>query len=289
MKTSHERTKANAAAELFKKNIDTQAILDELDQGEFEAESKLEAAAIIHNLKKLQNHANAAGMKRFGITGGQVLGIPVPVLRQMAKQTGRNHALAQELWQSGIHEARLLASMVGEPEQLTSETMDAWMRDFDSWDVCDQTCGNLFDKNPLAWKKAIQWAHHENEFERRAGFALMATLAWHEKAGKVLQNAKAGKSMHAGTKTDAKTEAAVDKKFEAFFPLIVQYATDERNFVKKAVNWALRQIGKRNPVLKRKAVRTAETILKTHPKSKAARFIANDALNELQPNGMKRT
>ncbi len=246
---------------------------------------------ILTQLRALENPANTLGMKRFGITGGQVLGIPVPVLRKMAKQTGRNHPLAQELWKSGIHEARLLASMVGEPDKLTATQMDAWMRDFDSWDVCDQTCGNLFDKNPMAWKKAAQWAHHEKEFERRAGFALMATLAWHEKSGKTPKAAKPGQ---ARTKTGAKngkprqnrnpenSNAAMDKKFESFFPLIVQYAGDERNFIKKAVNWALRQIGKRNPSLRKKAIATAKAILKTHPKSKAARFVANDALRELQ-------
>jgi len=217
---------------------------------------------ILNRLRALQNPANAAGMRRFGIQGGTMLGIAVPILRQMAKKTGRNHDLALELWYSGIHEARLLASMVGEPEKLTSQQMDAWMQDFDSWDVCDQTCGNLFDKNALAWKKATQWARRESEFERRAGFALMATLAWHEKP------------------REGNTE--LDKKFEAFLPLIIRYSTDERNFVRKAVNWALRQIGKRNPALRKKAIATAEAILTKYPKSKAARFVAKDALRELQ-------
>ncbi len=230
----------------------------------------MKSVDVIHKLEKMRNPANALGMKRFGITGGKVLGIPVPVLRKMTKEIGSNHELALQLWKSGIHEARLLASMVGEPDQLTSEQMDAWMTDFDSWDVCDQVCGNLFDKNPLAWQKAAQWAHHKKEFERRAGFALMATLAWHEKAGKAPKNGK-----------PAEPETKTDKKFEAFLPLIIQYAADERNFVKKAVNWALRQIGKRNPALRNKAIQTAKTILKTHPKSKAARFVANDALREL--------
>ncbi len=228
------------------------------------------AAILITQLQKLENPANVRGMRHFGIQGDHMLGIHIPTLRQMAKQTGKNHALALELWKSGIHEARLLASMVGEPAKLTSAQMDDWIADFDSWDVCDQVCGNLFDKNPLAWQKAAQWAHHEKEFERRAGFALMATLAWHEKAGKAPKNGK-----------PAEPETKTDKKFEAFLPLIIQYAADERNFVKKAVNWALRQIGKRNPALRNKAIQTAKTILKTHPKSKAARFVANDALREL--------
>ncbi len=219
------------------------------------------AAILITQLQKLENPANVRGMRRFGIQGDHMLGIHIPTLRQMAKQTGKNHALALELWKSGIHEARLLAFMVGEPAQLTSAQMDAWIADFDSWDVCDQTCGNLFDKNPLAWKKAAQWARRKPEFQRRAGFALMATLAWHEKP--------------------SVGNPASDNRFEAFLPLIVKYAGDERNFVKKAVNWALRQIGKRNPALRKKAIQTAKTILKTHPKSKAARFVANDALREL--------
>ena len=233
----------------------------------------MKSVDVIHKLEKMRNPANALGMKRFGITGGKVLGIPVPVLRKMTKEIGSNHELALQLWKSGIHEARLLASMVGEPDQLTSEQMDAWMTDFDSWDVCDQACGNLFDKNPLAWKKAAQWARRQKEFERRAGFALMATLAWHEKNGKD----KKGKP--------ANSDAATDQKFEAFFPLIIQYAVDERNFVKKAVNWALRQIGKRNPSLRKKAIATAKQILRTHPESKASCLVTKDAIRELsQPS-----
>lgn len=225
------------------------------------------AKEILQQIQRLQNPAKVLGMRRFGIQGGQMLGINVPVLRKIAKQTGKNHALALELWDSGIHEARLLASMVDDPAAVTPEQMDAWMRDFDSWDVCDQACGNLFDKTPHAWKKAAEWAKREPEFERRAGFALMATLAWHEKP----RDGDPGK----------------DKKFEAFLPLIIRYADDERNFVKKAVNWALRQIGKRNPVLRNKTIQTANAILKTHPQSKAARWVANDALREL--NGLPKT
>ncbi len=228
------------------------------------------AKETLQQLQRLQNPANVVGMRRFGIQGSQMLGINVPVLRKIAKQTGKNHVLALELWDSGIHEARLLASMVGEPAKLTSGQMDAWMRDFDSWDVCDQACGNLFDKSPMAWKKAAAWTKRQKEFERRAGFALMATLAWHEKNGKTPTKGK-----------PANPDPATDRKFEAFFPLIIRYADDERNFVKKAVNWALRQIGKRNPALRKKAITTANTILKTNPASKAARFVANDALREL--------
>ena len=260
-----QRPPVSAAWGILNSKADTQAILDEIDRDEEFGDAELMTREIMRRLEALQNPTNTIGMKRFGITGSRILGIPVPVLRKMAKQIGKDHFVAQALWDSGVHEARLLASMVGEPDQLTSEQMDAWMTDFDSWDVCDQACGNLFDKNPLAWKKAAQWARREKEFERRAGFALMATLAWHEKP--------------------RNGNTTLDKKFEAFFPLIIQYAVDERNFVKKAVNWALRQIGKRNPSLRKKAIATAKQILRTHPESKAARFVANDAIRELsQPS-----
>lgn len=217
----------------------------------------MNAKSILCDLKKRANPKNAEGMKRFGITGKNMLGVSVTWLRQYAKSIPKNHELAQTLWDVGYHEARILASILDEPAQVTPEQMDAWMKDFDSWDVCDQTCGNLFDKTPFAWKKATTWTQREKEFQRRAGFALMATLAWHDKT-------------------------SPDSKFEPFFPLIVKYATDERNFVRKAVNWALRQIGKRNKKLHQKAIQTATQILDAHPQSKSAKWIARDALRELQ-------
>jgi 3-methyladenine DNA glycosylase AlkD len=207
----------------------------------------------------LQEHANpqaVQGMARFGIScSAQTLGVSIPTLRRIAKDIGRDHPLALELWRSGIHEARILASMIADPRLVSPEQMEEWVNDFDSWDVCDQVCGNLFDKTPYAYHKAVEWPHQEQEFVRRAGFVLMAELAVHDKR-------------------------ASDEAFLPFFPLIKQYAVDERNFVKKAVNWALRQIGKRNSHLRAAAVEWAQAI-KTLD-SRAARWIANDALKEFQ-------
>ena len=208
-------------------------------------------------IAELNSYANAQaveGMARFGIRSGNVLGISIPTLRKMAKTIGKNHTLAVALWRSDIHEARILASMVDEPEQVTLQQMEEWVNDFDTWDVCDQVCGNLFDQTPYAYQKAVEWCHRELEFVRRAGFVMMAELAVHDKK-------------------------ASDAAFEPFFPLIKQYATDERNFVKKAVNWALRQIGKRNSHLYALALEWAETISKSD--SKTAQWVAKDALREL--------
>ena len=208
-------------------------------------------------MAELNQHANpqaVEGMARFGIRPGNILGISIPTLRAMAKRSGKNHELALELWASGIHEARILASMIDDPQLVTVEQMEAWVHELDSWDVCDQVCGNLFDRTPYAFQKAVEWSHREPEFVRRAAFVLMAELAVHDKK-------------------------AADEAFIAFFPLIQQYAVDERNFVKKAVNWALRQIGKRNAVLHAQAVAWAERI--SIMDSKAARWVAKDALREL--------
>lgn len=209
---------------------------------------------IIKILKKNKNPKNIAGMARFGINSNKTLGIPIPFLRETAKRVGKDHKLALQLWNSGIHEARILASMIDDPEEVPPKQMDSWIEDFDSWDVCDEVCMNLFDKTPVAYKKAKEWTKREKEFEKRAGFALMACLAWHDKT-------------------------SADKKFEEFFPLIIKQATDERNFVKKAVNWALRQIGKRNENLKKKAIRVAKQIERLD--NKTAQWIAKDALKEL--------
>ncbi|MBI3913594.1 MAG: DNA alkylation repair protein [Chloroflexi bacterium] len=210
---------------------------------------------VFARLKRQRNPRNVAGMARFGINPKNTLGISIPTLRTLAKQIGSDHALAQKLWASGIHEARILASMIDEPAKVTPAQMDRWVRAFDSWDVCDQVCMNLFDKTPHAWKKAIEWSKRSREFEKRAGFALMACLAWHD-------------------------QTASDAQFEKFLPLIARGATDERNFVKKAVNWALRGIGKRNRALQRAAIRAARHIAQME--SRAARWVAADALRELQ-------
>lgn len=212
--------------------------------------------AIISFLKSQQNSENIAGMGRFGILPqGEILGISIPVLRKLAKEIGKDHSLAQELWGSKIHEAKLLAAFIEEPKLVTENQMEAWVADFDSWDICDQVCMTVFDKTPFVNQKAKEWAIREEEFVRRAGFALMATLAVHDKT-------------------------TTDGSFEEFFPLIKKYSVDERNFVKKAVNWALRQIGKRNSNLLIKAIKVAEDIEKLD--SKSAKWIAKDALKELR-------
>ena len=210
---------------------------------------------VVRLLKKNANPKNVEGMARFGISSKNTLGISIYTLRDIAKNIKPDHALALRLWKSGIHEARLLASMVDEADKVTEAQMDSWAKDFDSWDVCDQVCSNLFDKTPFAYKKAIEWPKAEREFVRRAGFALMAALAWQDKN-------------------------ATDKDFIPFFPVIKKYSTDERNYVKKAVNWALRNIGKRRPGLKKEAIKLARQIHEID--SKAARWIAADALRELR-------
>jgi len=172
----------------------------------------------------------------------------------MAKEIGKNHLLAQRLWNSGVHEARILAGMIDPPEEVTEKQMERWVMDFDSWDVCDQVCSNLFDRTKFAHKKAMDWSKRGEEFVKRAGFVLMATLAVHDKE-------------------------AGDKEFLKFFPIIKREARDERNFVKKAVNWALRQIGKRNLHLNQKASKTAKEIQGID--SKSAKWIASDAIREL--------
>ena len=215
---------------------------------------------VIADLKQHANAQAAEGMARFGIRPAHALGISIPTLRKMAKEIGRNHALAVALWDSGIHEARILASMIAEPQLVSVELMEEWVNDFDAWDVCDLVCGNLFDQTPYAYQKATAWCQQEKEFVRRAGFVLMAELAVHDKH-------------------------AQDEAFVQFFPLIKRYAGDERNFVKKAVNWALRQIGKRNSHLRTLALECAYEI--QHMDSKTARWVARDALKELQAKETK--
>ncbi len=209
---------------------------------------------IITQLKKNSNPKDREGMARFGINPKYALGVRVPVLRNLAKKIGKNHKLTQDLWKTKIHEARILASMIDDPKMVTEKQMEQWVKEFNSWDLCDQCCMNLFDKTPLGWKKAMEWPKRKEEFVRRAGFSMMACLAWHDKKAK-------------------------DKDFLKFFPIIKKYSTDERNFVRKAVNWALRQIGKRNKNLNKEAIKLAKEIQKIN--SKTAKWIAYDAIKEL--------
>ncbi|HWP83514.1 MAG TPA: DNA alkylation repair protein [Bacteroidota bacterium] len=216
--------------------------------------TKVTYGEILAKLKSLRNEKNIAGMARFGIHSEKVFGISAPVLKTMAREIGRHHDLALALWKSGYLEARILAALIDEPEKVTQAQMERWVRDFDNWAVCDTCCGSLFDKTPYAWKKALAWSNRSEEFTKRAGFALMAWLAVHDKE-------------------------ASDKKYQRFFSVIKRESTDDRNFVKKAVNWALRQIGKRNRRLNKKAIQVAKEIQAIN--SKSARWIAADALREL--------
>src|SRR5208283_5399943 len=210
---------------------------------------------VISELEAMKNDRNIAGMARFGINPKGTLGVPMPKLRRMAKSLGKGHQLAAGLWDSGIHEARILASLVDAPSKVTEKQMESWVSDFDSWGVCDQVCMNLFSETPFAWKKAREWTERKEEFVKRAGFVLIAVLAVHDKK-------------------------AEDQDFMPFLGSIKKGATDGRNFVRKAVNWALRQIGKRNKALNKAAISTAKEIRAMD--SKAARWIAADALRELE-------
>jgi 3-methyladenine DNA glycosylase AlkD len=209
---------------------------------------------VIESLRGMASPNDREGMARFGINTERALGISVTTLRGIAKELGRDHTLAGELWESGIHEARLLATLVDDPQAVTSEQMEAWVADFDSWDLCDQCCMNLFWRTPFAVDKASLWAGRDEEFVKRAAFVLMARLA-------------------------TKRAKAPDELLESFLPIIEGAADDDRNFVRKAVNWALRQIGKSNRHLNAKAIKSAERIRAQDTKS--ARWIANDALREL--------
>ena len=220
-------------------------------------------ASVKDVLDKLQNKAKPeqlAGMAKYGITVDERLGFSVPDMRKLAKELGRDHKLALELWRTGIAEARIVAGMVGDPARLTEEQMEEWVKGIDSWDVCDQVCMNLFERNQLAWKKIIDWSEREEEFVKRTAFSLIACLAWHDKK-------------------------ASDEEFIKLLPIITREATDERNFVKKAVNWALRNIGKRNLNLNEAAVDAAKKIQRLD--SKAARWIAADAIRELESDAVQ--
>ncbi len=223
--------------------------------------SKNHASEIIARLISLSNPVNVAGMARFGINPENTLGISIPALRSIARVNGKNHALALELWSSGLHEARILAGFIDDPDLVTGTQMEKWVKGFDSWDVCDQVCSNLFDKTKFALKKAAQWSRRKEEFVKRAGFVLMASLAVHDKS-------------------------ADNKIFLSFLKNVKREATDERNFVRKAVNWALRQIGKRNTSLCKAAIRTAREIQESD--SKAAKWVAADALRELTGRAVSR-
>lgn len=203
-----------------------------------------------HSSRKIREEM----LPRYGINAPKAFGVSVANLRTLAKITGRNHEFALALWETGWYEARMLASLVDEPERVTPSQMDRWCRDFDNWGICDTVCFHLFDRSPHAYRKVEQWAKRRDEFVRRGAFALMASLALHDKE-------------------------ASDDHFTKWFPLIEEGANDDRNFVKKGVSWALRGIGKRNPKLKSAAIKVAERLASSPQAS--ARWVGKDALRDL--------
>lgn len=214
----------------------------------------MNAAKIINQLKLQRDSDNVKGMTRFGINPENALGISIPTLRKQAKEIGQNHKLALELWKSDIHEVRLLATMIDDYDKVTKTQMNNWVKDFNSWDLCDQCCNNLFRKTPFAVEYSFKWTKSKSEFIRRSGFVLMAVLAFHSKD-------------------------MVNNDFLKYYPIILEHSDDERNFVKKAVNWALRQIGKRNKELHRDAIIISKQLIELE--SKSAKWIGKNALTEL--------
>jgi 3-methyladenine DNA glycosylase AlkD len=215
---------------------------------------------ILAKLKSFSNPENVAGMARYGINPENTYGVSIPTIRAMAKEIGRNHDLALQLWNSGIHEARILASLVDNPKEVTDEQMEMWVKEFDSWDVCDQCIANLFAKTPFAYQKAVEWSSRKEEFVKRASFALMTRV------------------VHPSKKT------TIDQVAE-LLSIIKREADDDRNFVKKAINWALRHIGKQNLQYNKMALDTAKEIQKLD--SPSARWIAADAIRELTSDAVQ--
>jgi 3-methyladenine DNA glycosylase AlkD len=223
---------------------------------------KITATEIVKRLRGVAQPLARRDMERFGISVDNALGgISTPVLKKLAREIGRNHHLAEDLWKTGIHEARHVAALIDEPEKVTERQVERWAREFDSWDIVDGCCLYLFHRTPFAHRKAVEWSGRKEEFVKRAAFSMIAVLAVHDKE-------------------------AADGKFTRFFPIIRRQSTDERNFVKKAVNWALRQIGKRNLKLNKAAIKTAKEIRLMN--SRSARWIAADALRELTSEAVQR-
>lgn len=209
---------------------------------------------ILTKLESMSDPEAVKGMARYGINSKNNLGVSIYKLREIAKEMGQDHEIALKLWNSGIHDARLLACFIDNPSEVTGGQMDSWAQDFDSWDICDQACTSLFDLTTLAWAKVFEWAEQPDEFVKRGAFSLIAGLTVHDKK-------------------------ASDEKFEQFIPLIKKHSHDERNYVKKAVNWAIRNIGKRNKNLNKVMIKLSRELLKDD--SKVAKWIASDALREL--------
>lgn len=213
------------------------------------------AREVLDALERDGTKAQRDGMARYGIPVGNAYGVSVADLHVHAKRLGRDHALSEALWDTGRYEARLLAAFTGEPELVTATQMDRWAKAFDSWAVCDTVCLHLFDRAPHAWRKVAPWCRSRGEFVRRAGFALLAALAIHDKA-------------------------AGDEAYLEALPLVEEAADDDRNFVRKGVNWALRSVGQRNVALHTAAIAVAERLAARE--GPAARWIGKDALRDLR-------
>jgi 3-methyladenine DNA glycosylase AlkD len=215
---------------------------------------------IINEIKSHKDPEAIAGMARYGINPHNNYGVCMPDMMRMKKLVGKDHELALRLWSSGIRDARIIACLIDDPKMTTEEQMDGWVKDFNSWDVCDGCCLHLFSYSKFGHRKAREWSARDEEYVKRAGYVMMACLATHDKT-------------------------SADGVFRAYLPIIVEGATDERNYVKKAVNWALRGIGKRNIALNRSAIETAMKIQKLD--SKTARWVASDALRELRGDAVQ--
>jgi 3-methyladenine DNA glycosylase AlkD len=220
----------------------------------------MNAREVIAHLESISDRSRLEGMSRYGIEVEHAIGVSIPEMRAYAKTIGRDHHLAMDLWDSGVHEARIMASLLADPELLTEEEMERWVRDLDSWDLCDQCCSNLFRRSPHAFRKALEWSGREEEFQKRAGFATMAALAVH------------GKGMS-------------ERDLQLLLDAVVRESHDDRNFVRKAVNWALRQVGKRDLVSNAMAIAAAERILAKGDRT--SRWVAYDALRELRSEAVR--
>ena len=231
------------------------------DRGDGRKPARWTKATVLRELKALADPKVRAKMEYFGVHVPKAYGISVPVLHEFAKRIGKDHRLARQIWATGIHEAKILATLIGESKKVTPAEMDQWTRDFDSWDVVDAACCYLYAHARPAWNKVAAWSGRREEFVKRASFSLVAYLSYKDKT-------------------------APDARFVRFLRAIEREAHDERNFVRKAVNWALRNIGKRNIRLNREAIRAAERIRRQA--SRAARWIAADALRELKSAAVQR-
>jgi 3-methyladenine DNA glycosylase AlkD len=218
-------------------------------------DAKARAKSAVAWLKRRGTKANRDGMARYAIVSESAFGVSVSEIQKLGKGLGKSHELAGELWKTGQYESRMLAAFVGEPARLTAAQMDRWCDDFDNWAICDTICFHLFDKTPLAWGRIAPWSRRKEEFVRRAGFALLASLAVHDKA-------------------------SPDAKFARLLPLVERGANDERNFVKKGVSWALRTIGRRSPALRKSAIAVARRLAASE--AAAPRWVGKDALRDFR-------